>query len=80
MIKPSQVEAWLSKHYGHLSASSYNSALTVVRDSLNLALRDRIIAESPAAHLQYRKRERPIRLSLPLNNSAQSSLTSGRNA
>lgn len=62
LIKPSQVGAWLSKHYGHLSASAYNSALTVVRDSLNLALRDKIIAESPAAHLEYRKREKPIRL------------------
>jgi integrase len=61
-VKPSQVTAWLSKHYGNKTASYYNSALTVVRDALELAVRDRVIADSPAAHLQYRKREKPIRL------------------
>jgi integrase len=61
-IKPSQVEAWLSEHYGKKSASYYNAALTALRGAFDLAVRDRIIIESPAAHLQYRKRATPIRL------------------
>jgi len=61
-VKPSQVEKWLSKHYGSLSASAYNSALTLIRQAMDLAVRDRIIIESPAAHVKYRKRETPVRL------------------
>jgi integrase len=61
-VKPSQVEKWLTKHYGRFGASAYNSALTLIRQALDLAVRDRIIVESPAAHLKYRKRKKPIRL------------------
>jgi integrase len=61
-VKPSQIEAWLVKHYGCLGASAYNSALTLIRAVLDLAVRDRIILESPAAHLRYKKRATPIRL------------------
>ena len=61
-IKPSDVSAWLSRHCGDKGASYYNSVLTVIRNALDLAVRDRIIADSPAAHLKYRKRNRPIRL------------------
>ena len=61
-VKPSKVEAWLTEHYGKFSASAYNGALTLIRDALALALRDRIILESPVAHLKYRKRNKPIRL------------------
>ena len=61
-VKPSQVEKWLSKHYGSLSASAYNSALTLIRQALDLAVRDRIIIESPVAYVKYRKRKKPIRL------------------
>jgi integrase len=61
-IRPSDVEAWLSEHYGGLSAAYYNSALTVLRSVFDQAVRDRIIAESPAAHLDYKKRATPIRL------------------
>jgi integrase len=61
-VKPSQVTAWLAKHYGEQSASYYNSALTVIRDALHMAVSDRIILESPAKSLTYRKRKRPIRL------------------
>src|SRR5439155_26441607 len=46
-IKPSQVTAWLSKHYGEKSASYYNSALSLVRAVLDMAVNDKIIAESP---------------------------------
>ena len=62
VIKPSDCAAWLSRHCGDKGASYYNSVLTVVRNALELAVRDRIIADSPAAHLKYRKRNKPIRL------------------
>ena len=61
-IKPTTVAAWLSKHYGDKSASFYNSALTVLRDALDMAVRDRVIIESPAKDLTYRRRDKPIRL------------------
>jgi integrase len=61
-IKPSDVEVWLSRHYGQLSAAAYNAALSVLRNVFDLAMRDRVIAESPVAHLSYKKRARPIRL------------------
>ena len=60
-VKPSQIEKWLSKYYGSFSASAYNSALTLIRQALDLAVRDRIIVENPVAHLKYRKRKKPIR-------------------
>jgi integrase len=60
-VKPSQVTAWLAKHYGDWSAAYYNSALTVIRDALDMAVADRIILESPAKGLTYRKRKQPIR-------------------
>jgi integrase len=62
LIKPSDVSAWLSRDCGGKSASYYNSVLTLIRSAFDLAVRDRIIAESPAAHLTYKKRATPIRL------------------
>jgi integrase len=61
-VKPSAVTTWLSKHCGDKSASYYNSALTVIRDALNMAVKDRIVVESPAKDLTYRRRDKPIRL------------------
>jgi integrase len=60
-LKPSQLSGWLVKHYGHQSASSFNQALTVCRDALSQAVNDRIITESPAKALKYRKPAKPIR-------------------
>jgi integrase len=60
-VKPSQVTAWLSKHYGDKSASYYNSALSVIRAAFDVAVKDKIILESPASGLTYRKRHKPIR-------------------
>lgn len=62
LITPSQVSAWLSRHYGQKSASYYNAAVSVIRTALEMALKDRIIAENPAAGIKYRRRSRPIRL------------------
>jgi len=61
-VKPSAVATWLTKHYGHLSAAAYNGALCVVRSALDSAVKDRIVSESPADGLTYRKRKQPIRL------------------
>src|SRR4029450_4415721 len=61
-VKPSQVQTWLAKHYGESSASYYNAALTVIRDALKLAARDRILIKTPADGLKYRTRTKPIRL------------------
>ena len=61
-VKPSHVEGWLSRHYGAGSASGFNQALTVIRDALQQAEEDRVIATSPAAKLKYRKPIKPIRL------------------
>jgi len=60
-VKPSDIQRWLSQHYGGKSASYYNSALTVIRDALDMAVKDKIIVESPASGLQYHKRKQPIR-------------------
>jgi integrase len=61
-LKPSQIKAWLATHFGHKSASYYNGALMLMRDALEAAVRDRVIAENPARELKYRKRKTPIRL------------------
>jgi integrase len=61
-VKPSDVKRWLSEHYGNKSASYYNSALTVVRAAFDVAVNDKIISESPAKDVTYRKRKKPIRL------------------
>src|SRR5262245_17264295 len=55
MVKTSQIEAWLATHYGDKSASYYNSALTLARSALDMAVRDRIITDNPAGSLRYRK-------------------------
>lgn len=61
-LTPSQIKTWLAAHYGNKSASYYNSALMLVRDALEAAVRDRVVAENPARDLKYRKRKKPIRL------------------
>ena len=63
-VKPSQVKAWLSRHYGRKSATYYNSALTVVRAALQTAVEDKIVVENPAGKtiVKYRERDEPIRL------------------
>jgi integrase len=60
-LTSTQIESWLARHYGSKSASYYNSALMLIRDALTKAVRDRVIAENPAAGLKYRKRKTPIR-------------------
>ena len=59
-IKPSDVDLWLSRY--HFGSASRNLFISCIKEIFALALRDRLIATSPAAHLRYAKREKPIRL------------------
>lgn len=59
-IKPSDVDVWLSSY--RFGAASRNLHISCVKEVFDLALRDRIIAVSPAARLRSARREKPIRL------------------
>jgi integrase len=61
-MRSSTFEAWLAKHFGHKSASYYNSALMFLREALEFAVRNRVIADNPIKHLTCKKRKDPIRL------------------
>ena len=61
-LKESQLVAFLNEQFGSWSAAYWNLALSVLRDALALAVRDRVLSESPAVSLTYRKRKKPIRL------------------
>jgi integrase len=58
-VRPSQVDLWLSRY--HFGSASRNLFISCIKEIFALALRDRIIATSPAAHLRYAKRQKPIR-------------------
>jgi integrase len=60
-LKKSQVLTWLNEHYGEWSESYWNSALSLIRDALNMAVDDRLLIENPIAGVKYQKREKPIR-------------------
>jgi integrase len=59
-VKPSDVDLWLSRY--RFGSASRNLHISCVKEVFNLAVRDRIISVSPAAHLRSVKREKPIRL------------------
>jgi len=59
-IKPSDVDVWLSCY--RFGAASRNLHISCIKEVFDLALRDRIIAVSPAAHLQSARQAKPIRL------------------
>ena len=65
-IKPSECDKWLvrcaQKSRNGFGASSRNAHIQILKEVCALALRDRIISSSPAAHLKYVKREKPIRM------------------
>jgi site-specific recombinase XerD len=60
-IKPSDVDVWLSCY--RFGAASRNLHISCIKEVFGVALRDRIITVSPAAHLHSARRARPIRLS-----------------
>ena len=59
-IKPSDADLWLSRY--RFGSASRNLHISCLKELFNSAARDRIITVSPAAHLRYAKREKPIRL------------------
>ena len=59
-IKPSDADLWLSRY--RFGSASRNLHISCLKELFNSAVRDRIITVSPAAHLRYAKREKPIRL------------------
>jgi integrase len=59
-IKPSDVDLWLSRY--RFGSASRNLHISCIKEVLALAVRDRIIPASPAAHLFSAKCEKPIRL------------------
>jgi integrase len=59
-IRPSDVDLWLSRY--DFGSASRNLFISCIKEIFALAMRDRMIAVSPAAHLRYAKREKPIRL------------------
>ena len=65
-IRPSDCDLWLArcarKSRKGFSASTRNAHVQILKEVFAMALRDRIISDSPAAHLKYIRREKPIRL------------------
>jgi integrase len=59
-IRPSEVDLWLSRY--RFGSASRNLYISCLKELFGLALRDRVITESPAAYLKSAKRENPIRL------------------
>ena len=59
-IRPSDIDVWLSNF--EFGSASRNLYISCVKEIFDFAARDRIIPISPAAHLRYSKREKPIRL------------------
>jgi integrase len=64
-IKPSDIDVWLSQ-YGFGSASR-NLHISCIKEVFDLAVRDRVIPSSPAAHLRSVRREKPIRVTPTIN-------------
>jgi integrase len=58
-IKPSDADMWLRRY--QFGVASRNFHIQVLKDVFNLAVRDKIISVSPAQHLKYTKRDKPIR-------------------
>jgi integrase len=64
-VKPSDVDLWLfrvSQRAHRFGPAARNLHISCVKDVFAVAVRDRIRADSPAAHLKSAKREKPIRL------------------
>jgi integrase len=59
-IAPSQADLFLAQF--KFGAASQNAFVTVLRELFDFAVRDNCIGKNPCAHLKFRKREKPIRL------------------
>jgi integrase len=58
-VKPSDVELWISRY--QLGAHSRNLHMECIKQIFDMAVRDEMMARSPAAHLRRVKRPTPIR-------------------
>jgi len=58
-IVPSQIKSFISRR--RIGASQGNAFLTEFRQMFQLALEDKLLAESPAAAVNWQKRKEPIR-------------------
>ncbi len=63
-IKPSHLDEWLAGHEKRLKNTIYNRYAGVVRQMFKIAVRDRIIAESPFDHVttKWKRPQEPLRL------------------
>ena len=62
-IRPSMLDEWLAKHESHLKNSSYNRVTLFLKQLFDLAVNDRIIAETPFGRVQkgWKRPEKPKR-------------------
>jgi integrase len=62
-IKPSQLNEWLAQHEGRLKNTSYNRYVKLLKQLFEIAVQNRIIADSPVARTKTRweKPQKPIR-------------------
>jgi len=61
-VRPSDCDLWLARQASHLAVSSRNGYVWFLRDLFEIAVRDRLLAHSPAAHLKGACRPTPKRL------------------
>jgi integrase len=59
-VKPSDCDVWLSRY--SFGSASRNLYIGCLKELFALAVRDRVIVTSPAAHLKSVRREKPIRI------------------
>lgn len=62
-VRPSQLDEWLAMHEPRLRNTSYNRFLGFIKQFFELAVKDRIIPESPCKYLKtpWKKPQKPIR-------------------
>lgn len=63
-IRPSMIDEWLAKQEPNLKNSSYNRVTVVLKQLFDIAVNDRIIAESPFYRIQRKRKraEKPKRI------------------
>src|SRR5262245_35268984 len=64
-IKPSDCDLWLSsiaRRARRFGSASHDLHISCIKELFDLAVRDRIITASPAAHLRSAKRERDLKV------------------
>ncbi len=60
-VKPSEVLQWLQLQRERFATSTYNEFVQFIRRLFDMAVSDRILADSPAKDVKQAKRETPIR-------------------